>query len=31
MRQAPLIYVLLIGFLYGFIIGSLAAAKALGW
>ncbi len=31
MRNVPLIYVLLIGILYGFIIGSLLTARTLGW
>ena len=31
MKQAPLIYALFVGFLYGFIIGGVLVAKALGW
>jgi len=31
MRNAPLIYVFIVGLLYGFIIGSLLTARALGW
>jgi uncharacterized protein YneF (UPF0154 family) len=31
MRNAPLIYVFIVGLLYGFIIGSLLTARTLGW
>ena len=31
MSNGYMAYIFVVGFLYGFIIGGLAAAKALGW